>query len=195
MSKQHSFIATLSAGGHEINCLGLSTEGQVILEVPGGGPGKTVKGHKTLGFLHGTDEDFAHGQEMGTINFSKAKHSQPLHLYFRYSDKGYRLYVRGGIYYGQGVFLSPAGLLELQRIGSVDPTFWTICKPQSHALLNITQDDQDQLDVTLSNAGGHPVYNQGIWPVGGYLASVPGASHHTYQLNILQRGVDWASAG
>ncbi|HEK1686047.1 TPA: hypothetical protein SMR42_002399 [Pseudomonas putida] len=194
MSKQHSFIATLSVDGHEIHCLGESTQGPIILAMPGGVPGKSVEGSRALGYLHGTDEDFAHGREIGTISFSKALSPPPLHLYFRYSDKGYRLYVRGGAHYGQGVFLSASGLLELQQIGTVDPTCWTICKHQSHALLDITRHDESKLAVTLRNADGHPVCNQGIWPVGGHLASVQGASHHTYELDILQRGVDWLSA-
>ncbi|OCT21434.1 hypothetical protein [Pseudomonas putida] len=195
MSRQHSFIATLSANGHPIHCLGESTKGPVILEMPGRFPAQLVEGHRALGYINGTKEDFDHGNEIGVITFEKGAPIEPLQLYFRYSDQGgYRIYVRSGAHRGEGVFLGESKLLELQPIGLDDPSCWIIREQQSANLLDITQDTANTLQITLQEAGGDPVQSAGLWPVGGYLGAVANTEQQSYGLHILQREVDWLNA-
>ena len=194
MSRQHSFIATLSANGHPVHCLGESTKGPVILEMPGRFPAQLVKGHRALGYIDGTQEDFDHGYEIGVITFEKGAPIEPLQLYFRYSDQGYRIYARSGVHHGEGVFLGASKLLELHPIGLDDPSCWVIREQQTANLLDITQHTADTLQITLQEADGNPVQSAGLWPVGGYLGAVPNTGQHSYELHILRREVDWLSA-
>ena len=194
MSKQRSFIATLSFNGQPLNGFAESTRGPVVLETPGTLPATAVDGGQALGYLDGSESDFAHGQEMGLITFEKAPEPAPLRLYFRDSERGYRIYVRGGALHGQGVFVAQSGLVEISPVERHDPTCWQIDELNGGAPLDVLQQAGDTLRVTMTSEAGHNLYTQLLYPVGGFLACLPQAEPSCFGLTILEREVDWLSA-
>jgi hypothetical protein len=191
MDKELSFTATILACGQPINCLGEMSEGPVILDTPNIIPAHALEGAQTLGVLDGSDEDWAHAEEMGLITFRKAAVPESMLLYFRHSAEGYRLYVRRGACLGYGVFKNANGLIEALPMGSLDPTAWRIIDAQSNELLDLSQLDQDQLDIQLVSSDGQPVELHTLYPVGGFLACHESALPCSLTLQIENRQVDW----
>lgn len=191
MDKERSFTATLWTGGQSINCLGEMSDGPVFLDSPTVVPAHALEGTQALGMLDGSDEDWAHGQEMGLITFGKVTTPEPMLFYFRHSAQGYHLYVRSGPYLGYGVFKNADGLIEALPIGRQDPTAWHITDAQTNETLELSQLDQDRLEILMVSADGQPVGLHNIYPVGSFLTSHDAALPCTLSLQIEHRQVDW----
>ncbi|MBC3476543.1 hypothetical protein [Pseudomonas taiwanensis] len=191
----HSFTATLEVAESPINTLGSMTTGQVDLDSPQQTPGYAVQGNRTLGLLNGSDADWQHGQELGLVNFDKGEQPVALVLYFRHSDAGYRLYVRSGPHFGEGVFTTSDGLVNVEPIGSQDPALWTLTDVQLGEPFDVTQLEEGRREIQLVNAKGHGLEIHNLYPVGGFLACHQAAEHSTVSLVIKARGVDWANLG
>jgi len=186
-----SFIATLENDGSPINVFDAMTTGPVILESPNQTPAFAIDGARTLGLLDGSDADWQLGQEQGLVTFSKGPEPAPLMLYFRYSQAGYRLYIRNGTHLGEGVFCNAYGVVNAQLIEATDPTLWLITHEQSGKPFDVTETEGDSQDIQLTNRHGHPLQVHGLYPVGGYLVCHAAAGKSTLRLSIVARNVDW----
>ncbi|HYQ51254.1 MAG TPA: hypothetical protein VES70_12575 [Pseudomonas sp.] len=186
-----SFIATLQHEQSPINVFDAMTLGPVILESPNQTPAFAIDGARTLGFLDGADADWQLGQEQGLVGFSKGPEPTPLMVYFRYSQAGYRLYVRNGMHVGEGVFCNAYGVVNTQMIETIDPTLWVITDGQSDKPFDVTESEGDSVDIQLTNRHGHPLQVHGLYPVGGYLVCHTAAEKSTLRLSIVARNVDW----
>lgn len=189
--KAHSFIAALQIAESPVNSLDCLSTGPVIVATPNHLTGPGVDGAKALGMLNGTDEDWQHGQELGLITFDKGADPCALLLYFRHSDAGYRLYVRSGPHFGQGVFTTSDGQLAIQPITSQDPTVWTLTDAQTGNPFDLTQLEDNRREIQMSSSNGHALEIHNLYPVGGFLACYAAAQPCTLSLLIKQRGVDW----
>ena len=196
MSRQHSFIATLHVNDLPVHCLGEFTCGDVVVARPGSAPQEAIAANRALGYLSTDEKDFTHGNDLGLITFDLATTPQPLPLYFRYYPEGYRVYVRGGMHAGKGVFHNHSGLVTLEKIVHADPSLWHLTHRSSGKRVDLTRDVDDRFDVKLAPADcERSLCNQGLFPVGGYLSCQTAGKAAGYRLDVLQRNVDWARRG
>lgn len=191
--KARSFIATLQVKGCPVNTFDSMTRGEVVLESPLTNPAHALDGASVLGMLNCSDEDWQHGQDLGLITFARAAAPAPLLLYFRHSDAGYRLYVRSGPHFGQGVFATADGLVTVEPIGRQDPSTWTVTEAHTGAPLDVSATNTDELDVYLTNISA-PLGLNHLYPVGHYAVCHAGAGPCALTLSIEQRDVDWLKA-
>ncbi|KTT02115.1 hypothetical protein [Pseudomonas parafulva] len=188
--KAHSFLATLYAADCPLNTFDSMTSGNVALVSPLTTPGYAVDGAATLGVLDCSDDDWTHGQEMGLVTFEKSSAALPLLLYFRHSEDGYRLYVRSGAHFGEGVFATTHGLVEVKPIKQQDPTAWRITQASSGNAFDLTTCEGDQVDIKLESKSG-PWGRNALYPVGDYSVCHANATGSTLKLVIQERSVDW----
>jgi len=186
-----SFIATLQVAEAPINVLGDMTTGPVTLVSPHQVPGYVVEGAATLGMLNGTDSDWHHGQETGLITFGQAPQPAALLLYLRHGEAGYRIYLRSGPHFGEGVFITDDGLVNVQPIKAKDPSLWALTDAQTGEAFDLTQLEDGRREIQLASADGHPLEVHNLYPVGGFLACYPAARQGTLSLIIQERNVDW----
>jgi hypothetical protein len=186
-----SFTATLQVAEAPINVLGDMTSGPVTLASPHQVPAYVVEGAATLGMLDGTDEDWLHGQEWGLVTFEKAALPAALLLYFRHGDAGYRIYVRSGPHFGEGLFTTGDGVVNVQPIKAKDPSLWKLTDAQTGEIFDLTQLEDGRREILLTSTDGHPLELHNLYPVGGFLACYPTARQGTLSLIIQERGVDW----
>jgi len=187
----HSFIATLQFEENPINTLDSMTTGPVVLTSLKGGPVHSIEGAFTLAVLDGSDEDWRHSKEIGLITFDKGAQPEPLKLYFRHGDSGYRIYVRSGDHFGEGVFVTDEGLVNVQPIEDKDPTLWVVTDAQTDEAFDLTQSEDNQREIQLVTDNGGALTLHNLYPVGGFLTIYDGAPHDTLSLLIEARGVDW----
>ncbi|WP_288439671.1 hypothetical protein [uncultured Pseudomonas sp.] len=192
---ERSFTANLQVDGYPVNVLGNMTTGPVMLASPHKLPAYGVNGTHTLGMLDALDKDWSHEQELGLISFDKAPQPPTLLLYFRYSQAGYRIYLRSGPHFGKGVFTTADGLVNVQPTKPTYPTQWQLIDAQRDAPFDVYQVSKNQCDIRATNPDGHPLEVHGLFPVGGFLACYPAAHSSTLNLIILERGVDWLNPG
>ncbi|MBK5010393.1 hypothetical protein IAE33_002253 [Pseudomonas sp. S60] len=188
--KARSFIATLQVNGCPVNTFDSMTRGQVVLESPLASPAHALDGASVLGMLNCSDEDWQHGQDLGLITFERAAAPAPLLLYFRHSDEGYRLYIRSGPHFGQGVFVTEEGLVAVKPIEQKDPTLWSVIAAATGEHLDVITTETDEIDISLVSTD-NPLGLQSLFPVGGYAMCHAAADRCTLRLAIEQRDVDW----
>ena len=187
----HSFIATLQFEEIPINSLDSMTTGPVVLTSLKGVPGYSIEGGCTLAVLDGSDEDWRHGKEVGLITFDKAPQPEPLKLYFRHGDSGYRIYLRSGAHFGEGVFVTDEGLVNVQPIEDKDPTLWVVTDAQTDEAFDLTQSEDNQREIQLVTNNGRALTLHNLYPVGGFLTINDGGPQAMFNLLIEARGVDW----
>lgn len=193
--KSLSFTAFLQIAGCPLNTLGSICKGPVILTSPIDGHGPGLDGSRALGMLDCTDEDWELGKDTGLITFDKGPDALPLLLYFRHFDNGYRLYVRSGKHFGEGIFSNANGMITVQPITDRDPGLWKLIDIQSGRPFDLARCEGSECGVQMASAEGHPVEARYIYPVGAFLASYPAAHQGDVTLIIQEREVDWLSAG
>ncbi len=193
--KSLSFTAVLQIAGCPLNTLGSICTGPIILSNPIDGVGPGLDGSRAIGMLDCSEEDWELGKNSGMITFDKGPAELPLLLYFRHFDNGYRLYVRSGKHFGEGIFSNPNGLITAEPITDNDPGLWKLTDIQSGQPFNLAQCEGSECDVQLASAEGHPVEAHYMYPVGAFLASYPTAHQGDVTLVIQEREVDWLSAG
>jgi hypothetical protein len=193
-NKTRSFTATLQIAESPVNSLDCLCTGPVSLVTPTEVPGYAIEGAHALGMLNGTEDDWQHGQGFGLIPFDKGDDQCAMLLYFRYSDAGYRLYVRSGPYFGKGIFTTAEGLVAAQAIEAQDPSLWTLVDAQTGAPFDLAQLEDDRREIQMIARNGHPMEIHNLYPVGGFLACYAAAQQCTLSLLIAQRGVDWLNA-
>lgn len=188
--KAHSFLATLHAADCPLNTFDSMTSDDVVLASPLTTPGYAVDGAATLGVLNCSEDEWHHGQELGLVNFEKSSAVQPLLLYFRHSEDGYRLYVRSGAHLRKGIFATTHGLVEVKRIEQQDPTAWKITEASSGNAFDPTTSEVDQVDIKLESKAG-PWGRHALYPVGDYSVCHANAVGRSFKLVIQERNVDW----
>ncbi|EST16834.1 hypothetical protein IRZ53_08245 [Pseudomonas fulva] len=188
--KAHSFLATLHAADCPLNTFDSMTSDDVVLASPLTTPGYAVDGAATLGVLNCSEDEWHHGQELGLVNFEKSSAVQPLLLYFRHSEDGYRLYVRSGAHLRKGIFATAHGLVEAKRIEQQDPTAWKITEASSGNAFDPTTSEVDQVDIKLESKAG-PWGRHALYPVGDYSVCHANAVGRSFKLVIQERNVDW----
>ena len=193
-NKTRSFTATLQIAESPVNSLDCLCTGHVSLVTPTEVPGYAIEGAHALGMLNGTEDDWQHGQGFGLIPFDKGDDQCAMLLYFRYSDAGYRLYVRSGPHFGKGIFTTAEGLVAAQAIEAQDPSLWTLVDAQTGAPFDLAQLEDDRREIQMIARNGHPMEIHNLYPVGGFLACYPAAQQCTLSLLITQRGVDWLNS-
>ena len=193
--KSLSFTAFLQVTDCPLNTLDSICTGPIILTNPIDGFAPGLDGNCAIGMLNCSDDDWELGKDTGLITFDKGPSALPLLLYFRHFDEGYRLYVRSGKHFGEGVFSNANGLINVQPIKASDPCLWTVVNAQTDQPFDLTQCEGPECDIKLASANGHPVESHYIYPVGAFLACYPDAHQHDLSLVIQERGVDWLNAG
>ncbi|MFA7894760.1 hypothetical protein [Pseudomonas putida] len=188
--KAHSFLATLHAADCPLNTFDSMTSHDVVLASPLTTPGYAVDGAATLGVLNCSEDEWHHGQELGLVNFEKSSAVQPLLLYFRHSEDGYRLYVRSGAHLRKGIFATAHGLVEAKRIEQQDPTAWKITEASSGNAFDPTTSEVAQVDIKLESKAG-PWGRHALYPVGDYSVCHANAVGRSLKLVIQERNVDW----
>ena len=189
-----SFTATLHVDGCPLNTFGSFCTGPIILTNPVDGTGAGFDGTRTIGMLNCSDEDWELGQDSGLVTFGKGSSVEPLLLYFRHFDSGYRLYVRSGKHQGDGVFTTADGLVNVHPIVAKDPCLWKVSDAVTGECFDLTQREDTAHEVQLQSEAGHPLEVHYLYPVGGFLACYPDAHQGSVTLEIQERGVDWLNA-
>ncbi|MBF7142988.1 MULTISPECIES: hypothetical protein [Pseudomonas] len=194
--KSLSFTATLSCGNEPVIVLGEWTRGPVIAGpfTSGSSRPKLFDAASALGTVDDTPGALDHERDLGLVTFDVIPGVTPVLLYFRHSNGAYRLYVRSGRHFGDGLFSSPQGVLISANIGRVDPPLWRLGDAATGAavtLPNLTE----AMEITLESADSRTAVSlQGIAPGAGYLAQHPSTLLTTFTVNIVEREVDWLNA-
>ncbi|MGG5291984.1 hypothetical protein ACQZ2L_22615 [Pseudomonas shirazensis] len=188
---KHSFTAVVMANGCPINTLESISIGPVILDSPGSTPAYGIDGRRTLGMFNCTDGDWAHGEELGLITFQQGSAPTPWVFYFRHFEEGYRIYLRSGEHFGEGVFIGQDRQVEVRPITSRDPALWSLVDAQTGDKIDITQHQPDDLEVHLISDEGYPLEIHAMYPVGAFLACHATAGRGTLSLTIQRREENW----
>ncbi|MCY1413726.1 hypothetical protein D3C76_890390 [compost metagenome] len=188
-----SFTATLLVNGHPLTVLGEAAEGTIEVPHPDSSLG-SLDVSQALGVLSSPDEAWDAAREAGHVDFHLTGQVSPTLFYFRHSDEGYRLYVRDGVHYGQGVFKSKYGVASVASVEGADPSPWLLRLAHTGQAITLADLANDFAILNLEcAASAQPLAANLIAEgEGGYLItrrSVPAAA---LRLNIVERGVDWA---
>lgn len=193
LDKARSFTATLSIDGQPITVLREAADDDVWVVAPGGDPSHLpiINASQALGTLSGPNEAWAHERELGLVDFNVVE-APPTLLYLRHSAGRYRMYIRSGAQFGQGVFTTGPGLLEAQPITAKDPALWQVEDATSGQPLDLASSSENTFEVRLTLASnGAPVTLFGIHSQGGYLAVAQGGQPATLSLSLVEREADW----
>ncbi len=195
--KSLSFTATLSSSNRPVIVLGEWAYGPVstAMFVPGAYQPTLVDASPALGTLDDTPGALDHERELGLVNFDVKHGITPVLLYFRHANGAYRLYVRSGQHFGEGLFSSPQGLLISARIGRLDPPLWRLSNAATGTTATLLEMTGDQSQIMFRAADTRTAVSlHGIAPGANYLAQNASTSPTLFTLDIVEREVDWLSA-
>lgn len=188
-----SFTATLLVNGHPLILLNQITDRAVMVPHPDSNLGQ-LDASQALGVLSAPDEAWDEARDAGLVDFHLTGDPSPAVFYFRHSDEGYRLYLRGGDHAGQGVFKSKYGLATSCTINDSDPTPWQLRLAHTEQPVVLSDLVTDFAIVTFecASTGVHLTTSTIGDGEGGYLITHKSAPPTQLRLNILEREVDWA---
>lgn len=188
-----SFTATLLVNGHALRIVADAADRAVTVAHPDPLLG-TIDITQALAALSGPDEAWDEARDAGRVDFHLTDDLSPSLFYFRHTDQGYRLYLRGGCCEGQGVFKTKYGIPMAQPVENDDPTAWQLRHAHSQQPTLLSELATDFAMITLHCAitgaqlTGRPVgLDEGL-----YLIASQSNPATALRLNILERGVDWA---
>lgn len=189
-----SFTATLLVNGHALRLMADAVDRAVTVAHPDPLLG-SMDITQALAALSGPDEAWDEARDAGRVDFHLTDELSPTRFYFRHTDQGYRLYLRSGGCAGQGVFNTQYGIPMAQPVEGSDPSAWQLRHAHSQQPIVLSELATDFAMITLDDAvtgarlTGKPVgLDEGL-----YLATSQSAPATALRLNILERGVDWAS--
>lgn len=191
--KSLSFTATLLVNGHPLATLDEATEGTLCVNHPDPNLG-SMDVSQALGILSTPDEAWDAAREAGLVDFHVTGEVTPTLFYFRHTDEGYRLYIRGGEHDGQGVFKSKYGAAMVSPIEHSDPSPWLI--QVAHTQTIVTLEDLETgaaiINLKCPSSGKTLSSNPIADGEGCYLITRGSAPATRLRLNIFEREVDWA---
>lgn len=192
-NKALSFTATLLVNGYPLTILSEATEGTITVAHPDSSLG-SMDVTDALGVLSTPDDAWNDAREAGHVDFHLTGDIAPTLFYFRHTDEGYRLYIRGGAHDGQGVFKSKYGVARVCPIEDTDPTPWQLRLAHNHDPVTLADMAIDFSMISLAcAASGKTLATQFIADgEGGYLITHRSSPATRLRLNIEDRGVDWA---
>ncbi|BBH44232.1 hypothetical protein [Pseudomonas sp. KU43P] len=188
-----SFTATLLVNGYPLTILGEATEGAINVRHPDPSL-ETIDVTQALGVLTTPDEAWNDAREAAHVDFHLTGDVMPTLFYFRHTDEGYRLYIRGGAHAGQGVFKSKYGVATVSPIEDVDPTPWQIRYSHNNQPVTLADMEIDFSVICLEcSASAKTLATELIAEgEGAYLITHRSRPATSLRLNIQERGVDWA---
>lgn len=188
-----SFTATLLVNGHPLAVLSDAAEGSIQVAHPDSSLGM-MDISQALGVLNGPDEVWDAAREAGQLDFHLKGEVSPTLFYFRHSDQGYHLYVRGGAHYGQAVFKSKYGVANVAPVEGAVPSPWLLRLAHTGQAITLADlpNDFAMLNLECAESAQHLATNLIGDGEGGYLITRRSVPATSLRLNIVERGVDWA---
>lgn len=188
-----SFTATLLVNGHPLTVLSEAVAGIIEVPHPDSSLG-SMDVSQALGVLSSPDEAWDAAREAGHVNFHLTGEMSATRFYFRHSEQGYHLYIRGGAHDGQAVFKSKYGVASVAPVASAAPSPWLLRLAHTGQIVTLADlaNDFAILNFECAASGQALATNLIADGEGGYLITRRSVPATSLRLNIIERGVDWA---
>lgn len=188
-----SFTATILVNGHPVIKLNEATDRDVLVPHPDSSLGQ-LNVSSALGILATPNGAWDEAREAGEVDFHLTGPTSPTVFYFRHSEEGYRLYIRGGNHAGQGVFKNKYGVPMIQPIEGSDPSPWQMHLAHSRQQVTLSELATDFAIIHLECASTKAKLATSIIGSGegGFLITRKSVPATNLRLNILEREADWA---